>query len=229
MLKKILAAFVAVAMMALSLAPAAEAQSRRHPRARSDYWNGSPVQRVVRGNMSITDGLFNDLNRRMSMRHGYPMGFGSRYGGFGGGYGFGYDSPYYYGGYDYLYDGSYGWRYRRHNTRETLQTIGTVGALVLGGIALSKASKAQKKAEVAAAPPVLREVPEAMPTCAATQVVNHSSSPAFIGELGGRGLFLQSGQAVNACLTPADCAYKQVDNSLVPADVTFEGDAVVIR
>jgi len=242
MLKKLLAAFLAVALIALSVAPVAEAQSYRHPRARGDYYTGSPLQRVVRGNMSMVDGLFGEI--------GYgPMAGGYGYGGYGMPYqynrygrnrgwygGYGYDTPYsYYDGYDYYY-GNSGWRYRRHNTRETLQTVGTVGAVVLGIWALSKASKAEKKAETAAAPPAAQATyppaqvePVAIPTCVATRIVNRTGSPAFVGELGGRGIFLQIGQATDACLTPLDCAYKQVENSLVPAEVTRERDAVVIH
>lgn len=233
MLKKILAAFLAVALVALSVAPVAEAQSYRHPRARSDYWTGSPLQRVVRGNMSMVDGLFGEIGygRGYAGGYGYDMPYqymrGRNRGWYGG---YGYDNPYYsgYGGYDYYY-GDYGWRSRRHNTRETLQTVGTLGALVLGAVALHKAGKAQKKAEAApvreASPPEMSNIP----TCVGTRIRNDSGSAAFVGVLGGRGLFLQPGQVTDACLTPTDCAYKMSDNSLVPADVTLQSDAVVIR
>ena len=234
MTKKLTAILMMVALVVLTVAPAAQAQG--YPPYFPGY-SGTPLERTQNRNFGMTDGLFWNLGARNAARWGRNGHVWSPRGGYDYGYDqmypsffndrsyqrYGYNNPYMYGGNDYAYDG--GWRYRRHRSNEVWAAVigGGVGFL-LGRVTAPKHKSEAVPVPVEAAPVTTTS----MPNCS-IRLRNDSGVAVFVGSLDGRGFTLEPGQTIEACLNPTDCAYKRIDNSLVQAAFTFQGETVVIR
>jgi hypothetical protein len=235
MTKKLMAVLLVVAMVTLGVAPVAQAQGRPY----IPGYSGTPLERVWNRNIGMSDGLFWELDSRSSARWGRDRSIWSPRGGYNYGQEFpsffndrsyrqyGYNNPYMYGGNDYAYDG--GWRYRRHRSNEVWAAVG--GGLL--GFVLGRAT-APKREKPQAAPAPATQTASAPETQARMQdcsvrVTNQSDASVFVGSLSGGGFTLKPGQSIEACLTPADAAYKCIDGNLVPAAFALLGETVVIR
>lgn len=236
MTKKLMAVLLVVAMVTLGVAPVAQAQGRPY----IPGYSGTPLERVQNRNMGMVDGLFWELDSRSSARWGRGGNVWSPRGGYDYGYNsypsflgdrsyqrYGYNNPYSYGGYDYAYEG--GWRYRRHRSNEVWAAVGGgVLGFVLGRATAPKHDKSQASPERAPRTAPAAAAPASMPNCS-VRVANESDASVFVGSLSGGGFTLDPGQSIEACLTPADGAFKRIDGSLVPTAFALRGGSVVIR
>jgi hypothetical protein len=242
MTTKALAALMAVAMLALLAAPAVQAQDYRHPRPHVYGYSGTPLERTLNRNMGMVDGLFMELDRRSSIRHGYPVNRWSPPGGYGypfwsdsAYYGYGYANPYSYGGYDWAYNG--GWNYRRHRSNDAWVALGA-GAL---GFILGRTTAPKEK--VALPPPVLGPPEAAPPTpasagpaaadpapaCRAVRLTNEARIKVLVGKLGGENFVVEPGQAVMACLEFGDKAWRMVGETITPATICQTDGGYAVR